>query len=1059
MKYVRIALVLLAALLGASGCPTQAQTTTVTATVQDPLGNPYAGGTVAAALQGPGGVILTSGGVPVRTSSGPFTLDSNGHFSIVLTDNNSVDQSGTVWFLTVCDNSLAWPGIPTVRVCFTSGPLTITGASMDVSTTLNAISLPLAGQNAHGSAFNNGSGPGYQDVGSIGVPLPPPPGFIRLFNNNGTFGCINSNSINACPGGLGAFNGGSGPSFQDVGTIANPGSPSVNFIRLYADNASGFLTCLTSSGGNACPGAGGGAWSSLLAATQSTVLNNGGFATTFQQSGAVNWTWTNTQTATSGFNPSSVPLNLVYQYWNGASSATQTWQINAAPASGSGANPEEDLKIFAITGSTAQAFLYTSNLRLNIGYFDIGENGSSANPGAGFDRIWMNTSHQLNCTTSSGTSCSSVMPLQFPVNVFGATAGGIPYFSDSTHMAGTGTFTSGNFILAGNPPTAPFSVVIPQAGGTGLNAPAAHSLLVAEGASVFNLITSPSVNGYYVCGFNVTASAAVDPTCNLQGLPSRGITGPASTDTVAVGDDATVVAHVHAATGTVNETLPTATTLGIPFFTYIYCNNSPQTDTITPTTWAIQAGNAASASTLSVAPGSCYRIHPDPSSTTNWLAEIQGGSGGGGGVTTVSGDGALYTNSNSNGNVTLTLGSAGAHKFWGNNTGSSGTPAYVSLGLADLPAIPISSLAVAAGTNTIANANFNQTWQWSLTSTTDAFDVAESAASTGTGYLFSSGTLATSTAIPFRTFLTGGAAGTFGQNIGFETDNVTAATSSQAQPAPLFQDCGFSWSGAGANTKDCLTQQLTFNANTTNPGWTYTFGHSGSTGNGTIDFTAAAFFKAGGFNLNGAILTNATGSNTISIQPLSSTAATGKVNVEGGDVSGGNSASAAGGIFGRGGNDASTSTTSSAGGYEFIPGAATGATQGIQGIGFIGSVYIKGTTVTQWNLQCFSASMTIADCGASPGNWLGVAEKVNTNTVQLASTNQVTVNASAAVTLGHTVCAGATAGQVTDSGGTTACALGSQVGVVAAVAGTFVYPDGTSVTLSTTLPLVQLARD
>lgn len=111
------------------------------------------------------------------------------------------------------------------------------------------------------------------------------------------------------------------------------------------------------------------------------------------------------------------------------------------------------------------------------------------------------------------------------------------------------------------------------------------------------------------------------------GLSSRAISGSTTTDTVASTDSASAIVHIFAATGVVTETLPTATTLGnTNAFVFAYCNNSPQTDSIVPTTWTIQAGNAAASASLSVAPGVCYRIHPDPSSATNWLAELEGSS-------------------------------------------------------------------------------------------------------------------------------------------------------------------------------------------------------------------------------------------------------------------------------------------------------------------------------------------------------------------------------------------------------------------------------------------------
>src|SRR5262249_21368566 len=65
----------------------------------------------------------------------------------------------------------------------------------------------------------------------------------------------------------------------------------------------------------------------------------------------------------------------------------------------------------------------------------------------------------------------------------------------------------------------------PFGGGTGIQSPTAHSFLVTEGASNMNLVTSPTLNGIYYCGFNVTASAAVDPTCGLQGVPINAQSG------------------------------------------------------------------------------------------------------------------------------------------------------------------------------------------------------------------------------------------------------------------------------------------------------------------------------------------------------------------------------------------------------------------------------------------------------------------------------------------------------------------------------------------------------
>lgn len=160
----------------------------------------------------------------------------------------------------------------------------------------------------------------------------------------------------------------------------------------------------------------------------------------------------------------------------------------------------------------------------------------------------------------------------------------------------------------------------------------------------FGAVTPPTANGLYQCGYNVTSGAAVAPTCPQSGVGGRSITGATTTDLVAFGDVNSIINHDKAATGAVNETLPTGTTLGNSVFGYKYCNHSAQTDTLTPTTWTIQPGNAVAGATLSVPSGVCYFIHVDPNSTTNWLAD----------ASNVSAAGAVTSVSNSDGTLTIT---------------------------------------------------------------------------------------------------------------------------------------------------------------------------------------------------------------------------------------------------------------------------------------------------------------------------------------------------------------------------------------------------------------------
>lgn len=172
----------------------------------------------------------------------------------------------------------------------------------------------------------------------------------------------------------------------------------------------------------------------------------------------------------------------------------------------------------------------------------------------------------------------------------------------------------------------------------------------------------------------------------------------------------------------------------------------------------------------------------------------------------------------------------------------------------------------------------------------------------------------------------------------------------------------------------------------------------------------------------------------------------------------GGSSSAGGNVLLRAGNNAGTNAASRGGSVQVTPG--TSSAGGVQGDLILDNVYFTGGgTTTQWFLQCPASARTVNNCGAFPENWLGVADTTNSvSTMIHVAPSQTAISASAAATVGHSVCAGSTAGKVTDSGGTTTCtnAQGSQVGIVVAVTGNFVLGDGTTVALSTTLPLVQM---
>ena len=187
----------------------------------------------------------------------------------------------------------------------------------------------------------------------------------------------------------------------------------------------------------------------------------------------------------------------------------------------------------------------------------------------------------------------------------------------------------------------------------------------------------------------------------------------------------------------------------------------------------------------------------------------------------------------------------------------------------------------------------------------------------------------------------------------------------------------------------------------------------------------------------------------------------GGAEIAGGNItSGGGSGAVAGGVIVHGGNDASSTAASQAGSVEIEGGASTNG--GEPGLLILGQNYHQGATVTQWNMQCATASaLTAQDCGASPVSALGVGDLHTGSVDEVHLIGSITpVNASGAVTLGHTVCAGSTAGKVTDSGVTGGCPTGAgfTVGTVVAVSGEWQFADGSSATITTTLPLVQIHR-
>lgn len=146
----RLVLVTILALLSALN--TWAQTTTVTGTVADANANAYFPGTVSAFIQLNTGQPLPAG-VPASGSIGPVATTSGGNFSVTV-------ASPFTWVFTIC-------GVPVnigprgnstpTQICFSTGPIAISGGSQSI--TGNLPTVPVIGP--------GGSGGGISSVSSL----------------------------------------------------------------------------------------------------------------------------------------------------------------------------------------------------------------------------------------------------------------------------------------------------------------------------------------------------------------------------------------------------------------------------------------------------------------------------------------------------------------------------------------------------------------------------------------------------------------------------------------------------------------------------------------------------------------------------------------------------------------------------------------------------------------------------------------------------------------------------------------------------------------------------
>jgi len=162
-----------------------------------------------------------------------------------------------------------------------------------------------------------------------------------------------------------------------------------------------------------------------------------------------------------------------------------------------------------------------------------------------------------------------------------------------------------------------------QSGGGGTPGGSLHSVQFQTTGPAFGGTAVPATNGQYNCGYTVVASTGVDPTCLQLGLGGRAIIGATNSDTVAFGDNATVIDLDESAAAVVSQTLPTATTLTNSAFVYNVVNHNQSNKwlAVNPTSWTMQNGIENPGPTQTVYPGWSCRFKVDPNSASQWLSD------------------------------------------------------------------------------------------------------------------------------------------------------------------------------------------------------------------------------------------------------------------------------------------------------------------------------------------------------------------------------------------------------------------------------------------------------
>ena len=350
----------------------------------------------------------------------------------------------------------------------------------------------------------------------------------------------------------------------------------------------------------------------------------GGAGTSFEVNG----------TATAASNPinfldSALTDGLTLTFANPSAGNVQLGLTGTLSTAGGGTGLSALTQYSLLSGGASTANLIAPSATVGEALIS---NGTTAQPGY--------STALPGVTSVNGTTIPAASTLLYSGGALGTPSSGVGTNITGVNAASVGGFTlpctvpslvSGDY-LTNNGSTCSWAAVSgsgTMTDGTGTTVVGAIPYSSTT-AHAYSLLASPTSGaGIYSVQFDPTSTTAVAPTVDQVGVASRSISGATTTDTVLYSDVLGLIVHDKAATGAVNETLPTPATLGNTKFGYTYCNDSAQTDTITPTTYTIAVNGGAAGASITVGTGICAQISVEPFTSTQWDAFTYGASSGG----------------------------------------------------------------------------------------------------------------------------------------------------------------------------------------------------------------------------------------------------------------------------------------------------------------------------------------------------------------------------------------------------------------------------------------------